>query len=195
MASQLITAQNICEGILKFILPEDTVIVDLEVMTLIGVLVYQKDKNCVGKKFFPWSEENIPPQEFLKKVKETQGQRTKDLAPNFQPKSLCKCPNFTKLASKYQAQLPSKHNAPNSDSSQDKHVITHDNIPVMVGKIQAQKWPRKQQTQRKINVRSNWSDSDNDKDSKARGRPIVYDITSDQETETDQQSIAAAPLT
>ena len=63
----------------------------------------------------------------------------------------------------------------------------------MVGKLQVQKWPRKQQTQRKINVRSNWSDSDNDKDSQARNKPIVYGITSDQETDT-VQLIATAPL-
>ena len=95
---------------------------------------------------------------------------------------------------KHKAQLSSKHKAPNADSSQDKHVTTHDNIPVTVGKMQAPKCPRKQQNQRKINVRSDWSDSDNDKDSQARGKPIVYDITSDQKTDTDQQTIATAPL-
>ena len=64
----------------------------------------------------------------------------------------------------------------------------------MVGKMQAQTQPRKQQTERKINVRSNWSDSDDDKDSQTRSKPIVYDITSDQETDTVQQPIATAPL-
>ena len=38
----MIAAQHICEGLLKFILPYDTVIVDLEVMTLTGVHVYKK---------------------------------------------------------------------------------------------------------------------------------------------------------
>ena len=35
---------------------------------------------------------------------------------------------------------------------------------------------------------------DDDKDSQARGRPIVYDITSDQETDADQQPITKASL-
>ena len=43
-------------------------------------------------------------------------------------------------------------------------------------------------------MRSDWSDSDNDKDSQARGKPIVYDITSDQETEMDQQQPIATAL-
>ena len=78
MASELIAAQHTCEGLLKFILPDDTVTVDLEVMTLTGVHVYRKDRNCFEKRFFPWSEENMPPQEFLRKVRETQGQRIKN---------------------------------------------------------------------------------------------------------------------
>ena len=43
-------------------------------------------------------------------------------------------------------------------------------------------------------MRSNWTDSDDDKDSQVRGKPIIYNITSDQETDTDHQAIAAAPL-
>ena len=52
---------------------------------------------------------------------------------------------------------------------------------MMVGKVQAQKQSRQQQTHRKINMRSDWSDSDDGKDNQARGKPFVYDITSDQE--------------
>ena len=37
-----------------------------------------KDRNSVEKRFFPWSEENTPPQEFLRIVTETRGQRTKE---------------------------------------------------------------------------------------------------------------------
>ena len=134
---------------------------------------------------------------------DSQGQRTKeffgsllnqDLVPNFRPKSPHKCPNFAKLVDKNKAQLASKHKAHNSDSTQDKHVTTHENIPVMVGKMQTQKQPRKQQSHRKINVRSDCSDSGDDKDSQARGKPIVYDITSDQETDIDKKPIATAPL-
>ena len=92
MASELITVQHTCKGLLKFILPKDTVTVDLEVMTLTGVNIYKKDTNNVEKQFFPWSEENMPPPEVLKKVRNTQRQRTKeflgtllnqDLEPNF----------------------------------------------------------------------------------------------------------------
>ena len=42
MASELIAAQHTCEGLLKFILPEDTVTVDLEVMMLTGIHVYKR---------------------------------------------------------------------------------------------------------------------------------------------------------
>ena len=102
MVSKLIAAQHTCEGLLKFILPDDTVTVHLEVMALTGVHAYRKDRNSVEKRSFHWSEEITPPQEFLRKVKEMQGQRTKeflgsllnqDLQPNFWPKSPCKCPN------------------------------------------------------------------------------------------------------
>ena len=77
-----------------------------------------------------------------------------DLVPNIWPKSPFKCTNFAKLVDKYKAQLASKHKAPNSDSSQDRHVTTDDNIPVTVGKMQAQKWPRKHQIDRKIDKKS-----------------------------------------
>ena len=49
MASELIAAQHTCEGPLKFILPDDIVTIYLEVMTLTGVHVYKRDKNCVEK--------------------------------------------------------------------------------------------------------------------------------------------------
>ena len=78
MASDLIAAQHTCEGLLKFILPDDTVTFDLEIMTLTGVHIYKRDKNCIQKWFFPWSEENTPPPEFLRNVRETQGKRNKD---------------------------------------------------------------------------------------------------------------------
>ena len=77
MESELIAAQHTCEGQLKFILPDDTMTFDLEIMTLAGVHVYRKDRNCVEKRFFPWRKENTPSQEFIRKVRETQGQRTK----------------------------------------------------------------------------------------------------------------------
>ena len=44
MASELITAQHTCKGLLKFILPKDMVTVDLQVMTLTGAHIYKKHK-------------------------------------------------------------------------------------------------------------------------------------------------------
>ena len=44
MASEMIAAHHTCEGLLKFILPDDMVTVDLEVMMLTGVHVYKRDK-------------------------------------------------------------------------------------------------------------------------------------------------------
>ena len=69
MASELIAAQHTCKGLLKFILPDDTVTVDLKVITLTGAYVYKRDKNCIEKWFFPWSKEKTPPSEFLRKVR------------------------------------------------------------------------------------------------------------------------------
>ena len=40
MASNMIAAQHNCERLLKFILPDDTVTVNFEVMTLTGVHIY-----------------------------------------------------------------------------------------------------------------------------------------------------------
>ena len=43
-------------------------------------------------------------------------------------------------------------------------------------------------------MRSNWSDWDDGKDNQARGKSIVYDITSDQEADMDQHPSTSAPL-
>ena len=122
----MIATVHTCEGLLKFILPDNTMTVDLEVMTLTGVHVYKRDKICTEKQFFSWIEENTPPPKFLRKVMETQGKRNKEflesllnqeLIPNVRPKSPCKCPNFAKLVDKHWAQLAGEHKSANSDSS------------------------------------------------------------------------------
>ena len=46
MASDMMAAQHNCEGLLQFILPDDTVTVDVEVMTLTEIHIYRHDKNC-----------------------------------------------------------------------------------------------------------------------------------------------------
>ena len=61
--------------------------------------------------------------------------------------------------------------------------------------LQAQKWPRPQQTQRKIDIKSDWSDSDNGKDNQARSKPVVIDITSDQEANIVPQSSSSKAST
>ena len=49
MASDMIAAQHNCKGLLKFILPDDMVTVDLEVMTFTGGHVYKRDRNYIEK--------------------------------------------------------------------------------------------------------------------------------------------------
>ena len=107
MASDMITAQHNCKGLLRIILPDDMVAVNLEAMTLTRGHVYKRDRNCMKKRYFLWNEENIPPHEFLKKVRETQGEKFReflellldqDLVPNFRPTFPCKCPKLAKPA-------------------------------------------------------------------------------------------------
>ena len=72
MASNMMAVQHSCKGLPRFILLDDTVTVDMEVMTLTGVYVFRKDKHSSEKSFFPWNKENAPPPAFLKRVRETQ---------------------------------------------------------------------------------------------------------------------------
>ena len=106
MASNMMAAQHNCEGLLKFILPDDSVTVDMEVMPLTGIHVYAQDKNFSEKSSIPWSKENTPPPAFLKRVRETQTKKLKeclesilgpDLEPNFRPKQPFTCSKVAKL--------------------------------------------------------------------------------------------------
>ena len=106
MASDMMAVQHSCEGLLTFILPDNTVTVDMEVMTLTGVHTFQQDKHFNEKSFIPWSKENTLHFAFLKRVKETQTKKSKDflesgldqdLEPNFRPKYPCRCPKVAKL--------------------------------------------------------------------------------------------------
>ena len=72
MASDMMAAQYHCKGLLKFILLDDTVTIDMEAMTLTGVYIFRQDIHFSKKSFIPWSEENTPPPAFLKRVRETQ---------------------------------------------------------------------------------------------------------------------------
>ena len=49
MPNELVTVQHSCDGLLKFVLSNDMLTVDQEVMTLTGVHTYKKDKNNIEK--------------------------------------------------------------------------------------------------------------------------------------------------
>ena len=94
-----------CEGFLKFVIPEDTVTIDMEVMTLKGIHICRQDKHSNEKTFIPWSDQNKPPSSFLKRLRDTQGTPTKEflemlvdrnLDANFRLKTPCKCPKVPK---------------------------------------------------------------------------------------------------
>ena len=79
MASAIIVTQHSCEGLLRFIVPDDPVTVDMEIMTLKGIHIFRHDKNSSEKTFIPWSEGNKPPSSFLKRVRKTQKNTSKEL--------------------------------------------------------------------------------------------------------------------
>ena len=141
MASDMMAAQHNCEGLLKFILPDDTVTVDMEVMTLTGIHIFRQDKNCSEKSFIPWSEENTPPPAFLKRVRQTHTKKSKeflesildqDLEPNFRPKQPCKCPKIAKLSD---TQLTQELNSNMTTNSKE---TVNDNIPLPVRNMEEQ---------------------------------------------------------
>ena len=59
-----------CKGFLKFVIPEDTVTVDMEVMTLKGIHIFRQDKHSNEKKLsFLGDDHSKPPSSFLKRLK------------------------------------------------------------------------------------------------------------------------------
>ena len=78
MASEMMVIQHCCEGLLRFIIPDDTVTIDMEIMTLKSIYIFKQDKNTSEKTFIPWSEDNKPPSSFLKRVRETQRKNSKE---------------------------------------------------------------------------------------------------------------------
>ena len=78
MASDMTVMQCTCEGFFKLVLPTDTVTVDMEVMTLKGIHIFQQDKHSNEKTFIPWSECNKLPSSFLKRLRDTQGTPSKE---------------------------------------------------------------------------------------------------------------------
>ena len=52
MASEMTVVHHPCKGFLKFVLPEDIMTVDMEVMTLKGIHIFQQDKYSNEKSSF-----------------------------------------------------------------------------------------------------------------------------------------------
>ena len=107
MASDMTVAHHTFEGFLKFVLPEDTVTVDMEVMTLKGIHIFRQDNNSNEKTFIPWSEHNKPPSSLLKRLRETQDTPSKEflesmldrnVEANFRPKTTYKCPKIARMS-------------------------------------------------------------------------------------------------
>ena len=182
MATELITIQHTSEGLLKFILPNDMVTVDLEVLTL-TVHIYTKNKNNVEKQIHPWNEENVPPPEFLKKVRETQKERTTDFLGSLLNQDLD--PNLD------QRHVPA-HPIPNQLiiwTLLDQAIVKKDIIPLLALSLHqlggCKHLNDLENSKCKREEISNQSVSDDGKDNHTRKRPIVHDISSDWETETD----------
>ena len=137
-------AQHNCEGLLKFILSDETVTVDMEVMTLTGVHIFRKDKHSSEKSFIPWSKENTPPPAFLKRVRKTQAKKSKeflesifnqDLEPNFRPTQPCKCPKIAKLSD---SQFLQESNLKTTTNSKETVKTVNDNMPLAVRNMEDQ---------------------------------------------------------
>ena len=66
-----------CKGLLKFVVLEDTMTIDMEVMTLKGNHIFWQDKHSNEKTFIPWSDHSKPPS-FFKETKRTKGTPSKE---------------------------------------------------------------------------------------------------------------------
>ena len=64
MANEMMIIQHNHEGLLKFILPYDTVTIDMEVMTLKGIHIFRQGKHSNEKIVILWSEDNTPHSSF-----------------------------------------------------------------------------------------------------------------------------------
>ena len=53
MASEMTVVHHQCEGFLKFVIPEDSMTIDMEVMTLKGIHIFRQDRNSNEKTFIP----------------------------------------------------------------------------------------------------------------------------------------------
>ena len=157
-----------CKGFLRFVLPEDTMTVDMEVMTLKDIHMFQQDKYSNEKIFIPWSEHNKPPLSFLKRLRDTQGTLSKEfletlvdrnLDENFRPKTPCKCPKIDRM--------------PDREVTMDTKQRKMDNVTET--QARPPRWSP---------FPSDWSnDEEDDKDDQARA-PIAKPIPQDPQLST-----------
>ena len=164
MASEMTVSQHICKGLLRFILPEDTVTVDMEVMTLKGIYIFRQDKHSNERTFIPWSEDHKPSCSFLKRLKETQGKPSRDflesvmdqnVEPNCRPRHYCTCPKVAKLSDFKVIQ-----------DTQARHLEQTDNVSTHHSK------DRPPKPSRRPSYHSDWSDDEDGKDNQTRA-PIA----------------------
>ena len=97
-----------CEGFLRFVLPEDTVTVDMEVMTLKGIHTYLGKKRTLMRRCLSLRMNiKIPPSSFSKRLRETQDKPYKEflesmvdrnLEANFRPRTANKCPKIARMS-------------------------------------------------------------------------------------------------
>ena len=165
MASEMTVIHHQCKGFLKFVIPEDTMAVDREVMTLKGIHIFRQDKHSDEKTFIPWSDHNKPPSSFLNRLRNTQGTPSKEflemlvdrnLDGKFRPKTPCKCPKVARMS--YREVIINA-----KQRRMDKVTETKASLPT---------WNP---------IPSDWSnedDDENDKDDQARApiaKPILQD--------------------
>ena len=156
-----------CKGFLKVLIPEDTVTIDMEVMTLKGIHIFQAGQALQCKKTLFLGDHNKPPSSFLKRLRDTQGTPSKEfleivrnLDENFRPKTPCKCPKVAKMS--------------------DREVIMNAKQRRMDKVTETQARPPAWNP-----IPSDWSDDEdeNDKDDQARA-PIAKPILQDPQPST-----------
>ena len=182
MASDMTVVHHTCEGFIRFVLPEGTVTVDMEVMTFKGIHIFWQDKNSNEKTFIFWSEHNKPPSSFLKRLRETQDKPTKEilesmldrnLEANFRPKTACKFPKIARMSDGELIQ-DIKLRRP-----RERHNMTETQV-------------RPPRPSRRTPIPSDWSDDDG-KDDQARG-PIAKPIPQDPQPSTSFDTYANQTL-
>ena len=164
--------QHGCEGLLRFIVPDDTVKIDMEIMTLKGIHIFKQDKNSSEKAFIPWRKDNKPPSSFLKRVRETQKKTSKEfletvldqkIQPNFRPKHSGTCPNIATMSDNQFVQDAKLKITKETDKN---------NILVMEKTKETQDHDQSRPPKPDKKIPSDLSDSEDGKDDQGRAKPL-----------------------